>query len=210
MQLLTKSLNAAVRMKFLLIAVAMLYVFSFLAGSYLVSLQVPFATQLKLGVHQAVLTKQPFLFVLDFLKQGELLKAIVATFFVNFVMGAFLTTMLPGIVPAMGGLFIVGVTLARGFAVGVTYPEVLAASPASFIVGLGTLIFELGAYVFSGAAGMNVALAPFFPQRYGVRTRLAALRAALIEALQVLPIVAVLLLVGAVWEMTGLFLLTHR
>jgi hypothetical protein len=196
-------------MRIILIVVTMFYVLSFLAGWFLISVGAPFAMEIKRGVHEMVLTEQPFLSVIDLIRQGELLKAIIATFLVNFALGAFLTTTLPGIIPFLGALVIAAVSLARGFTIGATYPEVLAASPASFLVGMGTLILELGAYVFSGAAGINVALAPLFPRRYAVRSRLAAFRAAWVDAFRIFVIVAVLIILGAIWEMTGLFLLTR-
>ena len=203
------SLKAAGRMKIILILVTMFYALSFLAGWCLVSARVPFAMEIKRGVHEMVLTEQPFLSVINLIRRGELLKAIIATFLVNFIVGAFLTTTLPGIIPFVGVLVIAGVSLARGFTIGVTYPEVLAASPVSFLVGMGTLLLELGAYVFSGAAGISAALAPLFPKRYAVRSRFAAFKAAWFDAFQIFLIVAVFLILGAIWEMTGLFLLTR-
>ena len=189
--------------------VTILYVVSYLIGWYMVNSQVPLAVQMKQGIHEAVLSEEPFVFVIDFLKRGQLLEAIVATFAVNFSIGAFLTTTLPGIIPFVGALAIAAVTLIRGFTIGVTYPDVLAASPAAFVLGMGTLILELGAYVFSGAAGINIATAPLFPRRYGVQSRIAAFKRAWVDAGRVFIIVAVLLILGAIWEMTGLFLITR-
>jgi len=117
-----------------------------------------------------------------------------------------LTTTLPGIVPLVGSLGTIGVTLVRGFVVGITYPEVLSSSPVGFALGLGTMILELGAYVFSGAAGINIAVAPILPRRYGVQSRWVAFKMAWKDAAKIYVIVIILLALGAVWEMTGLFL----
>ena len=206
----SRSIETSKRMRRLLIVVALLYVLSYLIGWYLTSVQVIFVLQMKRSIHEVVLTEQPFVSVIGFLQRGELFKAIVATFLVNFTVGAFLTTTLPGIIPFVGALLVVVVTLVRGFSIGVTYPDILAASPSSFAVGMGTLILELGAYVFSSAAGISIALAPLLPERYAVQSRLAAFKAAWIDAASLFPIVAVLLILGAVWEMTGLFLIMHR
>lgn len=208
MRILSQSLEAANRMRRFLAFVTILYVVSYLIGWYMVNSQVPLAVQMKQGIHEAVLSEEPFVFVIDFLKRGQLLEAIVATFAVNFSIGAFLTTTLPGIIPFVGALAIAAVTLIRGFTIGVTYPDVLAASPAAFVLGMGTLILELGQYVFSGAAGINIATAPLFPKRYGV-SRIAAFKRAWVDAGRVFIIVAVLLILGAIWEMTGLFLITR-
>jgi len=209
MRMLSQSLDAAKRMKRFLVIVVTLYVVSYLIGWYMVNNQIPPAVQMKQGIHEAVLSQEPFLFVLDFLKRGKLLEAIVATFTVNLSVGAFLTTTLPGIIPVLGALAIAVVTLIRGFVIGVTYPEVLATSPAAFVLGIGTLILELGAYVFSGAAGINIAIAPLFPRRYGVQSRIEAFKRAWIDAGRIFIIVAILLVFGAIWEMTGLFLIAH-
>ena len=83
----------------------------------------------------------------------------------------------------------------------------LAASPIAFAVGVGTLILELGAYVFSGAAGINVALAPLLARRHVVQSRWAAFKMAWMDAARLYPVVAILLALGAIWEMTGLFLI---
>jgi uncharacterized membrane protein SpoIIM required for sporulation len=94
----------------------------------------------------------------------------------------------------------------RGFVVRITYPEVLSSSPAGFVLGLGTMIIELGAYVFSGAAGINIALAPILPRRYGTQSRWMAFKMAWKDAAKIYLIVVILLALGAAWEMTGLFL----
>lgn len=193
-------------MKVLLVLVALLYVGSYLAGWYLISIKSPIAVEISRGLQETVLTQQPFTLVLQSLRGGELLKAILVTFLVNLTTGAFLTTTLPGIVPLVGSLGTIVVTVLRGFVVGITYPEVLSSSPARFALGLGTMILELGAYVFSGAAGINIALAPILPRRYGTESRWIAFKMAWKDAAKIYLIVVILLALGAAWEMTGLFL----
>jgi len=194
------------RMKVLVVLVALLYIGSYLAGWYLISIESPIAVETSRGLQESVLTQQPFTSILQSLQGGELLKAILVTFLVNLTTGAFLTTTLPGIVPLIGSLGTIAVTLLRGFVVGITYPEVLSSSPGAFALGLGTMILELGAYVFSGAAGINIALAPILPRRYGTQSRWMAFKMAWNDAAKIYLIVVILLALGAVWEMTGLFL----
>jgi uncharacterized membrane protein SpoIIM required for sporulation len=193
-------------MKVLVVLVALLYIGSYLAGWYLISIKSPIAVETSRGLQESVLTQQPFTLILQSLQGGELLKAILVTFLVNLTTGAFLTTTLPGIVPLIGSLGTIAVTLLRGFMVGITYPEVLSSSPSAFALGLGTMILELGAYVFSGAAGINIALAPILPRRYGTQSRWMAFKMAWNDAAKIYLIVVILLALGAVWEMTGLFL----
>jgi uncharacterized membrane protein SpoIIM required for sporulation len=199
-------MQAARRMKTLLVLVALLYVGSYLVGWYLISSNSPIAVETSQTLKEAVLTTQPFTAIIKSLQRGQLLTAILMTFLVNLTVAAFLSTTLPGLVPLLGVLGVVAITSMRGFVIGVTYPEVLAASPLAFAVGFGTLILELGAYVFSGAAGINISLAPILPGRYGVESRWAAFKMAWKDAGRVFEIVVILLALGAVWEMTGLFL----
>jgi uncharacterized membrane protein SpoIIM required for sporulation len=184
----------------------LLYIGSYLAGWYLISIKSPIAVEISRGLQESVLTQQPFTSILQSLQGGELLKAILVTFLVNLTTGAFLTTTLPGIVPLVGSLGTIAVTVLRGFVVGITYPEVLSSSPAGFALGLGTMILELGAYVFSGAAGINIALAPILPRRYGTQSRWMAFKMAWKDTAKIYLIVVIFLALGAAWEMTGIFL----
>jgi uncharacterized membrane protein SpoIIM required for sporulation len=205
LRILSESVQAMRRMRALLVLVALLYIGSYVAGWYLFSIKSPIAVEISRGLQESVLTQQPFTSILQSLQGGELLKAILVTFLVNLTTGAFLTTTLPGIVPLVGSLGTVAATLLRGFVVGITYPEVLSSSPAGLALGLGTLILELGAYVFSGAAGINIALAPILPRRYGTQGRWMAFKMAWRDAAKIYLIVVILLALGAAWEMTGLF-----
>jgi hypothetical protein len=204
---ISPAVEAAARMKISIVVVALMYVSSFLAGWYLISTSSPLAVEIKQGVLGAVVTEAPFTTIIQSLQGGELALAILTTFVLNLVVGAFATTTLPGIIPVIGAALTGVVTLLRGFVIGVTYPEVLSASPVAFALGFGTMILELGAYVFSGAAGIHIALAPILPRRYGTESRGVAFRNAWRDSVRVYPIVIILLALGAVWEMTILFLI---
>jgi len=201
------ALQTAMRIKRLIVLVALLYIGSYLVGWYLISLKSPIAVEAGEMVSQMVLTEQPFTLIIQFLREGDLARAILITFLVNLAIGAFLTTTLPGVLPVIGAFGVIATTLVRGFTIGVTYPEVLGSSPAAFLLGFGTLILELGAYIFSGAAGINIALAPVFPRKFGVESRWAAFKIAWKDAAKIFVIVVILLALGAVWEMTLLFLM---
>jgi hypothetical protein len=200
------SIQAAKKMRGLLAVVALLYVGSYLAGWYLISVKSPVAVQTAQLITGSVLTQSPFTTIVQSLRSGELAQAILITFLVNLTSGAFFTTTLPGIVPLVGAFFPIVVTLMRGFVIGITYPAILASSLGDFALGFGTMILELGAYVFSGAAGIHIALAPVMPKRYGVEGRLAAFKVAWKDAFRIYPIVIILLALGAIWEMTGIVL----
>jgi hypothetical protein len=193
-------------MRTLLLFVALLYVGSYIAGWYLISIRSPVAVETAQAITGSVLTETPFTTIIHSLQGGQLLQAVLITFMLNLTTGAFLTTTLPGIIPLVGALGPIAITLIRGFVIGITYPEVLASSPAGFALGFGTMVLELGAYVFSGAAGINIALASIMPKRYGVNSRLAAFKMAWKDAAKIYVIVVILLALGAMWEMTGIFL----
>jgi uncharacterized membrane protein SpoIIM required for sporulation len=202
--------DAARRMRTLLLFVALLYIASYLAGWYLIAVRYPAAVRFGEAIVHAVLTERPFTLVTGALRGGNLVQAILLTFLFNLASGAFLSTTLPDVIPLLGAFATIGITLVRGFTIGITYPAVLASSSGAFIVGLGTMLLELGAYVFSGAAGINIALAPIFPARQGVQSRWAAFKAAWRDAARVYVIVVIMLALGAVWEMTGLSLLMRN
>jgi hypothetical protein len=209
LRILSQAVEATKRMKVLLVFVALLYVGSYLAGWYLISIKSPMAVETAQGITASVLTEKPFTAIIQSLQGGDLLQAVLITFLVNLTSGAFLSTTLPGIIPLVGALATIVVTLFRGFVIGVLYPEILASSVAGFALGFGTMVLELGAYVFSGAAGIHVALAPIMPKRYGVQSRWTAFKAAWKDAARVYVIVIILLALGAIWEMTGIVLALH-
>jgi uncharacterized membrane protein SpoIIM required for sporulation len=71
---------------------------------------------------------------------------------------------------------------------------------------VGTAVLELGAYVFSAAAGIHLSLSAVFPKRQGLDSRRAAFKQAWKDAAYVYVIVVLLLALGAIWEMVGIYL----
>jgi uncharacterized membrane protein SpoIIM required for sporulation len=204
--LLSEVVQAEKKMRLLVLFLALLYVVSYLTGWYLISIKSPVAVETVQAISGSVLTETPFTIIIESLQGGQLVQAIMVTFLLNLISGAFLTTTLPGIIPLVGALGTIAVTLMRGFVIGMVYPEILASSVAGFVLGVGTMILELGAYVFSGAAGIHIALAPIMPSRYGVQSRWAAFKIAWKDAARIYVIVVILLALGAIWEMTGIIL----
>jgi len=164
----------------------------------MISMQLPFATEFRKGILQTVSTQRPYTSVFELMKSGRLVSAILLTFAVNLASGAFASTTLPGVVPLLGALVIVAVTVSRGMMIGLTYPEVMSLSFQTFLVAVGTMILELGAYVFSGAAGINIALSSIFPRRYQVESRWKAFKESCKDAAEIFVIVTILLFLGAV------------
>ncbi len=151
--------------------------------------------------------------ILEALQSGNLALAIAITFSINLLSGAFATTTLPGVIPLLGAIISMVVSSFRGFMIGAlfTYTEIVSPEATAglgwAILGLGTLILELGAYVFSAAAGINISLSSFFPNRYQVKSRWVAFKKAWKDAGRIYVIVIILLALGAIWEMSGIYLL---
>ena len=210
MQILSQAIQATKRMRILLLFVALLYVGSYLTGWYQISVESSGTVETAQRTLGSILTGTPFTTILQSLQRGELVQAVVITFLFNLASGAFLTTTLPGVIPLVGALGTISIALLRGFIIGMIYPEILASSVTGFVVGMGTVILELGAYVFSGAAGIYISLAPLMPRRHGVQSRWAAFKMAWKDTARIYLIVVILLALGAIWEMTGIFLSLHR
>ena len=207
--LLNESLFAARKMKRLLFLVAGIYVVSFLAGYLMVHFQVPFAMELSKTLIESVSANPVFTPIIGSLMSGNLALAIAFTFLLNLSIGAFVYTTLIGVIPILGGVGSVAVTGLRGFVIGLTYYYAFRVSIGYTVVALGTLILELGAYVFSAAAGINISLSAIFPRRYGVESRWTAFKKAWKDASRIYVIVVILLVLGAVWEMAGIYISMH-
>jgi hypothetical protein len=197
------------RLKWHLLLVATMYVASFALGYAAIAVGHPYAISLRRSILETVAQETPFTTVTSILKARNLAGAIVFTFLVNLVSGAFLSTTFIGVIPLLGAGAVAMITIYRGVSLGVVYYAVLNQSLATFMVGAGTLILELGGYVFSGAAGIALSLATAFPKWQGTESRWTAFKRAWRNTATIYIIVATLLLAGAVWEMTGLFLLTR-
>lgn len=196
-------------MRWHLLFVSALYVASFCVGYVAIGLSLPFAVDLRNSLLRVVSSEAPFTTVIETLRAGNLLTAILLTFVVNLTSGAFFSTTFPGVIPFIGSVGISLVTGYRGFSLGVIYHAVLSQSPAIFALGAGTLILELGGYVFSGAAGIALSLSTIFPERYGAESRWNAFKKTWTDIWRLYIVVVILLFAGAIWEMAGLFLFTR-
>jgi uncharacterized membrane protein SpoIIM required for sporulation len=117
------------------------------------------------------------------------------------------------LIPLFGTITIILVTGFRGFIIGAIFTYV--ASMESEVIGygwgilaLGTLILELGAYVFSAAAGINISLSTIFPNRCQTESRWFAFKESLKDAGRIYILVIILLALGAIWEMGGIYILS--
>jgi len=206
LKILNQSLEASRKMKKLLFLVATIYVISFLVGYVLIYIRLPFVVRLSELIVEGASISPVYTPILNALKSRNLALAVALTFLVNLSSGAFATTTLLGVIPLVGGVGSLLVTGLRGFLIGVVYYYAFTVSIAYTVLAVGTAILELGAYVFSAAAGINISLSTIFPRRYQVDSRRTAFKEAWKDAARIYVIVIILLALGAIWEMGGLYM----
>ncbi len=122
---------------------------------------------------------------------------ILYTFLFNLLIGAFLSTTVTGMV-----IFFLPYAIAvwRSFTVGLLFYG-LGSSVDKSVVFYGTFILEFGAYAISSAAGTDMGLSLIWPKRKAVSSRTEAFKVAAQDSLRLYVVVALLLFIGAVWEM---------
>ncbi|MEM2083152.1 MAG: hypothetical protein QXV60_01055 [Nitrososphaerota archaeon] len=204
--------KASLRIKNILILVVLFNIVSFFIGSLLIALENPFAIQLRDWYMEVISTFEVINYIEELLKSDNLLQAIIVTFLYNLFSGAFLSTF-SGVIPFIGVIYISFIIILRGFLIGAVSYEIFSNFNPSligyFIVFIGTLFLEFGAYVFSASAGINIGLSIIFPKRYFTDNRFEAFKKSLKDCLKIYIIVSILLLLGAIWEMTGTFLIFY-
>ena len=207
------SLETAKKLKSMLYLVTIIYVVSYIAGYIVIQIETPAIMEFVEPIVDGISNNPVFIPIISTLEKGNVAFAIAYTFSINLASGAFASTTLPGIIPFLGALITILVTGFRGFIIGMVFT--LAASMISEVNGfgwgilaLGTLILELGAYVFSATAGINISLSTIFPSRYQTESRWVAFKEAWKDAGRIYIFVIILLALGAIWEMGGIYILT--
>lgn len=135
---------------------------------------------------------------------GNFFIAALVTFVVNFVQGTFLWLTLPSLIPIAGG-FIVNAMRNRFFG--------LALAPQSLLFGqkqaphLLTVLIESQGYILAAFFSVLLLLALVKPARFGKESRLAAYKDLALWQFRILPLIAVVLLIGAVYEAVEILIL---
>ncbi|MCW4033452.1 MAG: stage II sporulation protein M [Candidatus Bathyarchaeota archaeon] len=211
-EILNQSFQTAKKMKRLLYLVVLIYFISYMIGYFMITYNMPFALEMSESLLGDIPENPIFKPVLEAIENKNLPFAIIYTFTINLLSGAFLTTTLPGAIPLLGAIISITVSAFRGFMIGAlfTYAASLNSEvSAEFgwaLLSLGTMILELGAYVFSAAAGINISLSTMFPERYKVKSRWIAFKEAWKDTARIYVIVIIMLVLGAIWEMGGIFI----
>ena len=192
------------RMQGLLQVMAAAYLVPMLLAASLVVAGVPGFREFQAQAEGRVIQAWPIATIARFHGEAHLLPAIALTFAWNFGVAACLASTAVGVLfplpPLLG--------LVRGFLIGVIFAGRLRLFSLQGLVMGGTFVLEIGAYVLAGALGMRIGLA-LVPRRGQAPSRRERLAQALTDLRHLLPVVALLLLLGAIWENTGLFLLAR-
>lgn len=197
-ELFKESLGAAKRRKNLIIFFALVHVVFLGFGQWMVAQGYPAALELRdeqLKNIQELIYLKP---LTGALAENLALK-ILYTFFFNLVFGAFLSTTVMGLL----FFFPYFVAVWRSFIIGVLVADI-DTTPVMALIFYGTFILEFGAYCVSSAVGTDIGLSIMWPGRKGKSSRSEAFREAARDGMKLYLLVAVILLVAAVWEITWL------
>jgi hypothetical protein len=189
-------------MKGLLLVMAAAYLVPMSLAALLVSADIPGVRDLQMKVQAGVLHAGPIPTIARFLGEGRLPAAIALTFAWNFGVAACIGSMAIGLLFPLPPL----IAVLRGFLIGLVFADRLMFSLPRILVMVGTFLLEIGAYVLAGALGMRLGLA-LLPSWRAPLSRSGRMEELIADFRRLFPVVAVLLLLGAIWENAGIFLL---
>ncbi len=199
---MSETLRRLSQMRGLLAVMAVAYLAPVVLMVSLVAADIPGMRELQMKVQAGVLQAGPIPTLARFLGEGRLLAAIALTFAWNFGVAACIGSIAIGILFPLPPL----IAVLRGFLTGLVFADRLTFTfPHALVMG-GTFLLEIGAYVLAGALGMRLGLSllPHRGKGPPFRDRIPDLLA---DFRLLLPLVAFLLVLGAIWENAGLFLL---
>ena len=191
---LKESIEVAVRMKRLIIFFAIVHVVFLFFGQWMVAKGVPAVLTLR-EEQMKELQNLMYLKPLTGPLASSLLLKIGYTAFFNIVLGAFISTTVFGVV----FFFPYIIAVWRGFIIGMLFYG-LDAAPFKSTVFYGTFLLEFGAYSISSAIGTDIGLGLIWPGRKGTESRMEAFRASVADAKKLYFLIALILVVAAVWE----------
>ena len=167
-------------------------------GEWMVARGVPGVLGLRAEMLQEI-QDLPYLKPLTGPLAGSLFLKITYTCLFNLIFGAFLTTTVTGLV------FFIPYVMAvwRSFMIGVLFYG-LDTSGVEEVVFYGTVVLEFGAYCLSSAVGTDIGLSILLPGRKKTASRMEAALLSLHQGLKLYRLVFLLLLAGAIWEISWL------
>ena len=137
---------------------------------------------------------------------GNIFLAALITFAVNFLQGTVLVLTLPSLIP-VGSAFVIGAFRNQVLGLALAPTEML--SGQAMAPHLLTVLIELQGYMLAAFAAVLLPLALLKPQRFGLASRLEAFKKFALWQLRVLPLIAAVLLIAAVYEALELIVLAN-
>jgi hypothetical protein len=198
LDLLRASLRASGRLKSLIMFFAVAHAVFLFFGQWTVARGIPGVLSLRAEQLKAI-QELYYLKPLTGVLAENLVLKVLYTFSFNLVFGALLSTTAAGVVFFLPYLMAVW----RSFIIGVLYYGT-DGGPAMAAVFYGTFILEFGAYCLSSAAGTDIGLSLLWPRRKGTASRREAVNAAVRNASNIYVLVAFVLFIGAIWEISWL------
>jgi hypothetical protein len=197
-ELFQESFQAARRRRNLIIFFALVHIVFLVFGQWMVARGYPSALELR-AEQLENLKELPYLKPLTGLLADNLPLKILYTFGFNLLFGAFVSTTVLGFVFFFPYLIAVW----RSFIIGVLISD-MDTSPVMAVIFYGTFILEFGAYCISSAVGTDLGLSMLWPSRKGAATRQEAFRAVVADGARLYLLVAILLFISAIWEISWL------
>ena len=137
---------------------------------------------------------------------GNLLLAAGITFLINFGQGTFLVLTLPSLLPIAGGFII---NAFRNEMLGIGLSPTTLIFGQSKLLHLPTILLELQAYLLAAYLSVLLLVGLIKPARFGYESRGEAYKNLAIDQFRILPLIAVILLVAALYEAIELLILAR-
>ncbi len=193
MRKLRHAVEAVYDVRWLAAVMLGVHLFFLLLGYTAASLRLEWAIVMREEFMNSLRGYVPLQSVAAHLREGSLLEAVVITFVHNLGWGAFLSTTLTGVLLFLPAL----VSSFRALYVGLVFYGNVS-SPGHLLVISGTVLLEFGAYSISAALGTALGIE---------LVRRGDVRRALHRIARGYAVVALLLLLGAAWEIAGIYFL---
>lgn len=198
-----QSFEALKRIKSIIIIVAIFTIISLGIGIYFSQSSSILIMGLKNQIIAEIKNFKPIQDISQAVFNKNIVYAIGYTAVFNLASGAFLSTTLFGLIFPLPIL----VMVERGLLIGFVYGGI-SGNVYYYIVLLGTIILEFGAYIISSAVGVNIGLSLFWPKKFATNNRWIAFKRSWIEAVKIYPIIFLVLIISAIWEIGGVYLIT--
>ncbi len=137
---------------------------------------------------------------------GNVILAAAVTFAVNFLQGTVIVHTMPSLIPVSTGFIF---NALRTEMLGLSLAPTTLIFGQSKVLHLPTILLELQAYTLAAFVSVLLPLALWQPQRFGLKSRWEAYKKVAVFQFVILPLVAVILLIGAIYEAFELIVLVQ-